>query len=56
MHHIDLLLELARLHLLRGDAGATLDDVDVALDTGIRANEKTGQVEYAAQKIRELTA
>ncbi|NQV27777.1 MAG: TIR domain-containing protein [Rhodopirellula sp.] len=48
LYHIDLLLERARLHLLRGDAGAALDDIEVALDTGIPANEETGQVELLA--------
>jgi tetratricopeptide (TPR) repeat protein len=47
-YHIDLLLQRARLHLLRGDAGAALDDIEVALDTGIPANEATGQPELLA--------
>ena len=53
LYHIDLLLERARLHLLRGDAGAALDDIEVALGDssgggGIPANEETGQVELLA--------
>jgi hypothetical protein len=48
LYHIDLLLERARLHLLRGNARAALDDIEVALDTGIPANEETGQVELLA--------
>lgn len=48
LHHIDLLLERARLHLLRGNAGAALDDIEVALDTGVPASEETGQVELLA--------
>ncbi|HQZ66540.1 MAG TPA: TIR domain-containing protein [Planctomycetaceae bacterium] len=53
LYHIDLLLERARLHLLRGDAGAAVDDVEVALDTGIPADEKTGQVELLAANNEE---
>ncbi len=53
LYHIDLLLERARLHLLRGDAGAALDDIEVALDTGIPANEETGQVELLAANHEE---
>jgi hypothetical protein len=48
LYHIDLLLEQARLHLLRGDAGAALADVELALDTGVPANEETGQPELLA--------
>lgn len=48
LYHIDLLLERARLHLLRGDADAGLADIVVALDTGVPANEETGQVELLA--------
>ncbi len=46
--HIDLLLERARLHLLGGDPGAALDDIRLALDTGIPANDQTGQPELLA--------
>jgi tetratricopeptide (TPR) repeat protein len=53
LYHIDLLLERARLHLLRGDAGAALDDIEVALDTGIPANEETGQVELLSANHEE---
>jgi tetratricopeptide (TPR) repeat protein len=53
LYHIDLLLERARLHLLRGDAEAALDDIEVALDTGIPANEETGQVELLAANHEE---
>jgi tetratricopeptide (TPR) repeat protein len=48
LYHIDLLLVRARLYLLRGDARAALDDIEVALDTGIPANEETGQPELLA--------
>lgn len=55
LYHIDLLLEWARLHLLRGDARAALDDVEMALGDeegggGIPANEKTGQPELLAAR------
>jgi tetratricopeptide (TPR) repeat protein len=53
LYHIDMLLERARFHLLRGDAGAALDDIEVALDTGIPANEETGQVELLAASHEE---
>ena len=53
LYHIDLLLERARLHLLRGDAGAALDDIGVALDSGIPADEKTGQPELLAANAEE---
>jgi hypothetical protein len=53
LYHIDLLLERARLHLLRGDAEAALEDVEVALDTGIPPNEETGQVELLAANHEE---
>jgi len=48
LYHIDLLLERARLHLLRGAAGAALDNIELALDTGIPANDETGQPELLA--------
>jgi hypothetical protein len=53
LYHIDLLLERARLHLLRGDARAALDDIEMALgdeagEGGIPANEETGQPELLA--------
>jgi len=53
LHHIDLLLERVRLHLLRGDAGSALKDIEVALDIGIPANEETGQVELIAANHEE---
>ena len=53
LYHIDLLLVRARLHLLRGDTRAALDDIEVALGDeagggGIPANEETGQPELLA--------
>jgi len=48
LYHIDLLLERARLHLLRGNAEAAIEDINVALDFGVPANEVTGQVELLA--------
>lgn len=53
LYHIDLLLARARLHLLRGDAEAALDDIHCALGDssgggGIPADEETGQVELLA--------
>ena len=48
LYHIDLLLERARLHLLRGHASAALDDIELALDKGIPANDETGQPELLA--------
>ncbi|MEX1027232.1 MAG: TIR domain-containing protein [Candidatus Paceibacterota bacterium] len=48
IYHIDLLLERARLHLLRGEPQAALDDLRVALEDGIPANDKTGQSELLA--------
>ena len=58
LYHIDLLLERARLHLLRGDPGAALADIKVALGDssgggGIPANEETGQVELLAANHKE---
>ncbi|MEJ7594950.1 MAG: toll/interleukin-1 receptor domain-containing protein [Planctomycetaceae bacterium] len=53
LYHIDLLLERARLHVLRGDADAALDDIDVALDNGVPANEETGQVDLHAANDAE---
>ena len=55
LYHIDLLLERARLHLLRGDAPAASDDVEMALGDeegggGIPASEKTGQPELLAAR------
>ena len=55
LYHIDLLLERARLHLLRGDVGAALHDVEVALGDeagggGIPANEAAGQPELLAAR------
>jgi hypothetical protein len=51
--HIDLLLERARLHLLRGDPGGALDDVRVALDDGRPGDERTGRPELLAANDRE---
>ena len=48
LYHIDLLLERARLHLLRGNPDAALADVALALDTGIPADPATGQQELLA--------
>jgi hypothetical protein len=53
INDINQLLERARLHLLRGEAGAALDDIEVALETGIPANEETGQVELLAANHEE---
>jgi nucleoside phosphorylase len=53
LYHIDLLLERAWLHLLQGDAGAALEDTELALDTGIPANHETGQVELLAANREE---
>jgi len=53
LYHIDLLLERARLHLLRGDAGAALDDIEVALETGVPANEESGHPELLAARAPE---
>jgi len=55
LYHIDLLLDRARLHLLQGDAGAALDDIEVALGDeagkgGIPANQATGQPQLLATK------
>jgi hypothetical protein len=48
LFHIDLLLERARLHLFRGDPRAALADVELALETGIPADDETGQAELLA--------
>jgi len=48
IYHIDLLLERARLHLFLGKPETALKDLQLALDTGIPANEKTGQPELLA--------
>ena len=53
LYHIDLLLERARLHLLRGDANAALEAIELALDAGISANDETGQPELLAAKHEE---
>ena len=53
LYHIDLLLERARLDLLRGNPAAALEDIELALDTGIPANEKTGQSELLAANHEE---
>lgn len=51
--HIDLLLERAQLHLVQGKADAALDDIEVALDAGVPANEETGQVKLLAANQEE---
>ncbi len=48
LYHIDLLLERARLQLLQANPQAALDDLRVALDTGIPADDATGQPELLA--------
>ena len=48
--HIDLLLARARLHLLDGNATEALDDVRLALDEGVPANEEIGQPELLAAR------
>ena len=58
LYHVDLLLERARLHLLRGNPQSALDDVHVALGDssgagGIPANDETGQPELLAANHEE---
>jgi hypothetical protein len=48
LYHIDLLLQRARQHLLRGNPDAALADIELALDTGIPADPVTGQQELLA--------
>ena len=48
LHHIDLLLERARLHLFGGAPQAAFDDLRTALDDGVPGNEQTGQPELLA--------
>ncbi len=47
-YHIDLLLERARWHLHQGDPQAAHEDIQLALDEGIPANEESGQPELLA--------
>ncbi|MBI4660729.1 MAG: hypothetical protein HY735_17975 [Verrucomicrobia bacterium] len=42
IYHIDLLIERARLHILRGAPQPALDDLTIALDTGIHPTRKSG--------------
>ena len=42
IYHIDLLLERARLHLLRGEPQPALDDIRVALDDGVHPPADSG--------------
>ena len=51
--HIDLLLEQARVHLQRGNPQSALDDLRLALDDGIKANDETGQPELLAANHEE---
>ncbi len=53
LYHIDLLPERARLNLLRGDPDAALEDIEVALESGIPANDETGQVGLLAANHEE---
>lgn len=53
LYHIDLLLERARVHLLRRDPSAALEDINLALDTGVPADEETGQPELLAANDEE---
>ena len=53
LYHIDILLERTSLHLMRGNPNAALADIKLALDTGIPANDKTGQPELLAAKHEE---
>lgn len=48
LFHIDLLLERARLHLFRGDPARALEDIELALDRGIPADDETGQPQLLA--------
>ena len=48
LQHIDLLLERARLHLFQGNTQSALDDLRLAIDDGIGANDETGQPELIA--------
>lgn len=48
LYHVDLLLVRARLHLLRGEPQAALDDLGTALEVGIPSDEQTGQPELLA--------
>ena len=53
LYHIDLLLERARLQLLRGNPQSALADLRLALDDGIPANAQTGQPELLAANAEE---
>jgi hypothetical protein len=48
LYFINLLLEQARLRLRRGDADGALQDLRIALDDGLAANEQTGLPELLA--------
>lgn len=50
IYHIDLLLMRAHLHLVGGRVNEALDDIRVALDDGIPADEPTGQPELLAAR------
>ena len=53
LYHIDLLLEEARLHLLTGNPQSALEDIELALDIGIPANDETGQPELLAANHKD---
>jgi len=53
LYHIDLLLERARLHLFRGDPGHALEGIELALNTGIPADEQIGQPRLLAATDEE---
>jgi len=53
LYHIDLLLTQTRLHLLEGHAGEALDDIRIALDDGIPANDTNGQPQLLAARAPE---
>jgi len=53
LYHIDLLLERARLRLFKGDPHSAREDIELALDTGIPANDETGQPELLAANDEE---
>ncbi len=53
LYHIDLLLERARLFLFQGKASFAIDDVEVALNIGVPANEETNQPELLAAEREE---
>jgi nucleoside phosphorylase/tetratricopeptide (TPR) repeat protein len=51
--YIDILLERARFHLLQGNANAALEDVEVAMETGVAADPAKGQVELLAANHKD---